>query len=230
MSGNGSVHNGHRNRMKEKFLREGADAFREHEILELLLYYAVPRRDTNPLAHRLLERFGSLSAVMDAPADVLREFGLSANMTVLLKLIPEISRVYMDSRRAGKELVTEENIREKILSKFVGRQKEIVVLMLLNGRGQELFCDVVSRGSVNASEIYVRKLIELAVKYNASLAVLAHNHPSGLALPSGKDIAATKKIKAALKLIGVRLTDHIIVTDNDCVSMAQIDDYFDLFI
>lgn len=230
MSGNGSVHDGHRNRMKEKFLQEGADAFCEHEILEILLYYAVPRRDTNPLAHRLLKRFGSLSAVMDAPSDVLKEFGLSANTTVLLKLIPEISRVYMDSRCTGKPLVTEENIKEKILSKFVGRQKEIVVLMLIDGKGRELFCDAISKGSVNASEIYIRRLVELAVKYNASVAVLAHNHPSGLALPSVKDITTTQKIKEALKLVSVRLADHIIVTDNECVSMVQLDDYFEMFI
>lgn len=229
MTENSYIHDGHRNRMKEKFLKEGADAFHEHEILEILLYYAVPRKDTNPLAHKLLERFGSLAAVLDAPADVLQEFGLTRNAAVLLKLIPEISRVYMDSRSSNTGIITEENIGERVLSKFVGRQNEIVVLMLLDGKGQELYCDVVSKGSVNASEIYVRKLLELAVKYNASTAVLAHNHPSGMALPSSRDIATTKTVKQALKLVGVRLADHIIVTDDDYMSMAQVEDYFELF-
>ncbi|MGN0536453.1 MAG: RadC family protein [Acutalibacteraceae bacterium] len=229
MTENSHIHDGHRNRMKEKFLKEGADAFHEHEILEVLLYYAVPRKDTNPLAHKLLERFGSLAAVLDAPAEVLQEFGLTRNAAVLLKLIPEISRVYMDSRTSNTGIVTEENIGERVLSKFVGRKNEIVVLMLLDGKGQELYCDVVSKGSVNSSEIYVRKLLELAVKYNASTAVLAHNHPSGMALPSGRDIATTRTVKQALKLVGVRLADHIIVTDDDYMSMVQVEDYFELF-
>lgn len=229
MTENSHIHDGHRNRMKEKFLKEGADAFHEHEILEILLYYAVPRKDTNPLAHKLLERFGSLAAVLDAPAEVLQEFGLTQNAAVLLKLIPEISRVYMDSRSSNTGIITEENIGERVLSKFVGRQNEIVVLMLLDGKGQKLYCDVVSKGSVNSSEIYVRKLLELAVKYNASTAVLAHNHPSGMALPSSRDIATTKTVKQALKLVGVRLADHIIVTDDDYMSMAQVEDYFELF-
>lgn len=229
MAENSHIHDGHRKRMKEKFLKEGADAFHEHEMLEILLYYAVPRKDTNSLAHKLLERFGSLAAVMDAPPDVLQEFGLTQNAAVLLKLIPEISRVYINSRFSNKGVITEDNIWERIVSKFVGRQNEIVVFMLLDGKGQELYCDVVSKGSVNASEIYVRKLLELAVKYNAATAVLAHNHPSGMALPSGKDIATTETIKQALKLVGVRLADHIIVADNDYMSMAQIEDYFELF-
>ncbi len=224
------IHDGHRKRMKEKFLKEGADAFQEHEILEMLLYYAVPRKNTNPLAHQLLMRFGSLAAVMDAPADVLEEFGLTQNAVVLLKLLPEISRIYMENRSSCKKIITEDNIGERIISKFVGRQNEIVVLMLLDGKGQELYCDVISKGSVNASEIYVRKILKLVVKYNATTAVLAHNHPSGMALPSSKDITTTKSVKQALRLVNVRLADHIIVTDDDYMSMAQVEDYFDIFI
>lgn len=224
-----NIHNGHRNRMREKFLEEGADAFRDHELLEIILYYCVPRRDTNPLAHKLINTFGSFSAVLEAPVELLMECGLSRNAAVLIKLLPEVSRVYLDDKVGKNKIVTDENIGDKILAKFVGRINEAVLLMLLDSKGKELYCGIISKGSVNSSEIYIRKLVELAVKYNASTAVLAHNHPSGIALPSSKDIVTTKGVLQALRLVGVRLIDHIIVADNDYVSMAQSEAFCDIF-
>lgn len=229
MAESDNIHNGHRNRMREKFLEEGADAFRDHELLEIILYYCVPRRDTNPLAHKLINTFGSFSAVLEAPVELLMECGLSRNAAVLIKLLPEVSRVYLDDKVGKNKIVTDENIGDKILAKFVGRINEAVLLMLLDSKGKELYCGIISKGSVNSSEIYIRKLVELAVKYNASTAVLAHNHPSGIALPSSKDIVTTKGVLQALRLVGVRLIDHIIVADNDYVSMAQSEAFCDIF-
>lgn len=229
MAESDNIHNGHRSRMKEKFLEEGADAFSNHELLEIVLYYCVPRKDTNPLAHKLINTFGSFSAVLDAPVELLMECGLSRNAAVLIKLLPEVSRVYLDDKSGQHKIVTDENIGDRILAKFVGRINEAVLLMLLDSKGKELYCGIVSKGSVNSSEIYIRRLVGLAVKYNASTAVLAHNHPSGIALPSSKDIATTKGVLQALRLVGVHLVDHIIVADDDYVSLAQSEAFCNIF-
>lgn len=215
-------HSGHRNRLRKKFLTNGLDGFEDHEALELLLFYAIPRKDTNPIAHRLLDDFGSVSAVLDAPIDRLVNSGLSKNAAIYIKLLPEISRIYLDDKHNNnRKIINEDNLGDIILPKFIGRDYESVVLLLLDAKYKEVFCGVISKGSVNACEIYIRKIIELAVLYNAKFSVLAHNHPSGIALPSSKDLETTKQVSQALNLIEVSLIDHIIVADNDYVSLAQ---------
>lgn len=215
-------HSGHRDRLRKKFISNGFDGFENHEVLELMLYYAIPRKDTNPIAHKLLDLFGSVSAVLDAPLDTLIDAGLSYNAAVYLRTFPEISRIYLDDKHNNdKKVVTEENLGDIILPKFIGRDYEAVLLLLLDAKYKEVFCGIISKGSVNACEVYVRKIIETSVLYNAKFAVLAHNHPSGVALPSGQDLETTKKVSEALKLIMVTLIDHVIVADNDYVSLAQ---------
>lgn len=215
-------HNGHRDRLRKKFLDNSFDGLETHEILELMLYYAIPRKDTNPIAHQLIDSFGSISAVFDAPVDKLKEQGISENCAIYLKLIPQICRLYMDDKHNNTDKIIDvENAGEKLKHKFVGRDYEAVVLLLLDSKHKEVFCGVVSKGSVSACEVYVRKIIELAVMYNAKFAVLAHNHPSGLALPSNDDIYTTGKVFQALKLIQVALIDHVIVADDDYVSLRE---------
>jgi DNA repair protein RadC len=215
-------HNGHRNRLRKKFLDNSFDGLETHEILELMLYYAIPRKDTNPIAHNLIDSFGSISAVFDAPIDKLKEQGISENCAIYLKLIPQICRTYMEDKHNNSDKIIDiDNIGENLKYKFIGRDYEAVSLLLLDSKHKEVFCGIVSKGSVSACEIYVRKVIELAVQYNAKFAVLAHNHPSGVALPSNADILTTKKVYNALRLIDVVLIDHIIVADNDYVSLKD---------
>ena len=219
---NGDMHKGHRERMRRKFLSNSLDEFEPHEALELLLYYAVPRKDTNPLAHRLLDLFGSISAVFDAPVDALMQAGLTQSAAVLIKLFPQMSRLYLDDKHnSQKKVIREEAIGEILLNKFIGRDYEAVVLLLLDAKLKEVFCGVISKGSVSACALYVRKIVENALLYNATYAVLAHNHPSGVALPSQEDLNATIQVAEALGLIHVTLLDHIVVADNDYVSIAQ---------
>lgn len=215
------IHTGHRQRMRAKFIQSGLDGFEIHEALELLLYYAVPRKDTNPLAHKIIDNFGSLSAALDAPIDALKECGLSENAAILLKIIPQISRLYLDDKCDSGKAVNLETIGDRLLHKFVGRDYEAVVLLLMDAKRKEVFCGVISKGSVNSCDLYIRKIIENTMIYNASYAVLAHNHPSGVALPSLADIESTKSVAAALSLVGVQLLDHIVVADDDYVSMMQ---------
>ena len=215
-------HSGHRDRLRKKFLDNSFDGLEMHEILELMLYYGIPRKDTNSIAHKLIDSFGSISAVFDAPIDKLKEQGISENCAIYLKLIPQICRLYIEDKHNNDDKIIDvENAGEKLKHKFVGRDYEAVVLLLLDSKHKEVFCGVVSKGSVSACEVYVRKIIELAVMYNAKFAVLAHNHPSGLALPSNDDIYTTGKVFQALKLIQVALIDHVIVADDDYVSLRE---------
>lgn len=222
MPDSNQTHKGHRDRMRKRFLMGELDGFEMHEALELLLYYAVPRKDTNPIAHRLLDRFGSLSAVFDAPVDALTETGLSQNAAVMIKLIPGICRLYLDDKHNNQnKVINEKNMGDLLLQKFIGREYEAVVLMLLDAKYKELFCGVISKGSVSSCELYIRKIVQMALSNNARYAVLAHNHPSGVALPSNDDLNATQDVAGALALVNVTLLDHVVVADNDYVSMAQ---------
>lgn len=224
------VHDGHRDRVRDKFLHSGLEVFEEHQILELLLFYGIPRKDTNEIAHKLINTYGSFSSVFDAPIETLEDCGLSKSASVLIKLIPQVCRKYMDDKYENKDkIITSENIAERLMPKFIGLDEENVVLMLLDAKSKELYCGVISQGSVNASEIYTRKVVQLAVKYHSTSAIISHNHPSGIALPSLEDIKSTINLKKALSAVGVRLVDHIIVADTDYISLAQSEEHFKIF-
>ena len=215
-------HDGHRDRLRKKFILNGTDTMEEHELLELILYYAIPRKDTNPISHKLLAKFGSISAVLDSSVENLKQEGLSENCAIYLNLLPHICRAYMDDKFGNNDkIVTDDNITEKMKYKFIGINYEIVVLMLLDSKNKEVFCGTISKGSITSNEIHIRKIVELAIIYNAKSAVISHNHPSGIALPSGEDMVATKRTFESLKLINVYLMDHIIVADDDCISLRQ---------
>ena len=183
------IHKGHRKRLKEKYLNDGIDNFAEHEILELLLYYALPQKDTNPLAHKLLDSFGSISAIFEAPTSHLLSLGITENTATLLKLIPDITRIYYDDRFNNKsKRIDTSNLCDYFRYKFLGRTVEHLHLLLMDGKYNEVYSGIISKGSLTAANVPIRKIIELSVFYNAQYAVLAHNHLSGIALPSKSDI------------------------------------------
>lgn len=217
------MHEGHRKRLKDKFIKDGLDNFEPHELLELLLFYSVPRKDTNELGHALIDSFGSISAVFDAPIESLKSVkGIGDTSAVLIKLIPEICRRYMEDKFDYQDkIVDSENAGTILMNKFIGRVNEAVVLMLLDSKCKMLFCGVINEGSINSCDVYIRKLVEYSIKYNSSMAIIAHNHPSGIALPSKNDLETTIAVRDALDLVGVKLIDHIIVADGDYVSIAQ---------
>ncbi len=217
------IHQGHRDRLKQHFLENGLDTFSDHQILELLLFYVLPRRDTNVLAHRLMQRFGSLSGVLDAPVQELSEVeGIGGGAAAYLKLFSQVARVYLnDKLKDGVLLDTAEKVGEYLIPKYIGIMHELVLLVCMDSKGKVLSCTAVMEGTINATQVSVRKIIETAVRNNAASVILSHNHPSGLAIPSRDDIATTKKIEQALALISVHLIDHIIVADNDWVSLRD---------
>lgn len=217
------MHTGHRERLKQKFLKHGLDNFEPHEALELLLFWAIPRKDTNEIAHRLISKFGSITAVFDAPIKILGEVeGIGKSSAIFLKLMPQIARIYQeDKHMINKSIPTLEECYDKMLSKFVGRTEEAVAVMLFDSKGKIVYDGIISKGSVNAVEIYSRKIIELLSAYSATSIIIAHNHPSGIALPSREDIRSTDKLKLIFDGMSVNFIDHIIVADGDFVSMRQ---------
>lgn len=217
-----SVHDGHRQRMIQRFLHEGLDGFEEHQVLEMLLFYSIPRRDTNETAHQLIEAFGSLSGVLDAPyQELLNVPGVGANTAAMLKLLPALTRVYQSASVKDIRINSSAAAGEYLLPRFIGRRDEAVFLVCLDVKGQVLSCNLLHEGSVNSAEVNIRKIMSAVLKYNAANVILAHNHPGGVALPSDEDLATTQKIKKALAPMDVALVDHIIVAGGDYVSLAD---------
>ncbi|MCI9609896.1 MAG: DNA repair protein RadC [Oscillibacter sp.] len=217
------VHDGHRDRMRRRFLANGLNGFADHEVLELLLYYAIPRGDVNPLAHALMDRFGSLSGVLAAPAELLAQVeGVGERTAMLLRLVPQIAQM---ARLADMEREVALNTREKIgdylLELFSRERNEAVYQVCLDGKGKLLACRRLGEGSASAVNLDVRKIVQNAIVFCACSVILAHNHPSGVALPSQEDHTATLRVKEALASIDVKLEDHIIVADHDFLSFAQ---------
>lgn len=217
------MHENHRERMKNRFLAEGLDHFEPHNILELLLFYAIPQKDTNEIAHALIERFGSLSAVFDAPFDELITVpGVKEHTATLIKLVPALSRQYAVAKNETKATLSDrEKIGRYLVDRYVGVNVETVFLLLLDNKFNVIECIKVHEGSVNSSSITMRKLVETALFKRASMAVLAHNHPGGIAIPSGDDIVTTREVKRAFDLVGVSLLAHIIVAGNAYVDILN---------
>ena len=224
-----SIHDGHRQRLKDRFLQQGLDGFTDIQVLELLLFYAIPRRDTNPIAHALLKKFGSVRQVLEAPLERLTEVDyITENAAALLKLMPAMLRYYqVDKAKAEMPLVTIQACGDYLKHFFLGRKNETVFLLCLDAKCKVLACREVGEGSVNSANVPIRRVVEIALAEGASTVVLAHNHPSGIAIPSGEDIATTRRLAAALSTVDVILADHIVVADDDYVSMVQSGYRFD---
>ncbi len=219
-----NVHEGHRSRLKERFLEQGIDNFEAHNILELLLFYSIPRKDTNEIAHDLLKNFGTLQGVFDADFnDLIKVDGIKENSATLLKLIPAIARAYATDKYSSNHLLdTAEKISEFFLDKYVGEKNEIVYLLLLNNKFEMIDAVKLHEGSVNSAQISPRKVLDLVVKHNASMIVLAHNHPNGNAYPSMEDIETTSELMSTFSMVDVRLLEHFVVSKNDAYPIIHM--------
>ncbi|MBO4216620.1 MAG: RadC family protein [Clostridia bacterium] len=210
------IHKGHRQRVKERFLTEGLESFPLHNILEIVLFYSVPRVDVNVLAHRLERRFGSLRNILDAPyEDLLSVEGVTENTATLLKLIPAVCKQYMTERQNGEVFDTIEKVAEYFVAKYIGTSVETVYLLMLDNSRKMISCRKVFDGSINSSGVDVRKLAEIAITEHASTVVLAHNHPRGRAIPSTADKQMTEEIAFACHVLHIDLWNHIVVAGTD---------------
>ena len=217
------MHEGHRSRLKNRFLEEGLDGFEDHQILELLLFYAIPRRDTNELAHSLIKKYGSLSGVFEAdPQDLATTPGLGDNSTVLLSLIPSLARIYLKDRWGLRPtLSSAAKAGEYILALFAGRVYEAFFVICLDAQHQVIYPALVHEGTIDQAPVYPRVIVETALRHKAHSVILAHNHPGGSPSPSPQDIEVTKRIKLALEAISITVLDHIIAAGEKYVSCAE---------
>lgn len=216
------IHDGHRARLRARYIEEGLAHFNEIDTLELLLFYAIPRRDTNELAHLLLQQFGSLDGVLGATTgDLCAVPGISENTAVLLHLFNDVARKCEISRQSIRIVNSSQDAGTFLLPYFYGLRDETVYLLCLDAKGKVLDCRALFKGSANGVAIAIRKIVEVALSVNATSVIMAHHHPGGLALPSAEDRAATLRIRAALQNLDIVLIDHIIVADQDFISMAD---------
>ena len=219
-----SIHKGHRARVRERFLREGLDGFEEHEVLEMLLFYCVARKDTNEMAHLLLKEFGSLPMVLSAtPTELQRVPGVNQGVCTFFSFINELERYrnIKTTQDEGNVLRSVEACGKYLSPFFRSRRNEEVYLLCLDAKCKVIGCKRIGEGSVNSAGVPIRRIVEVALNLNATAVVLAHNHPSGLALPSGEDIHTTRLVAQALQAVDVVLADHIIVADDEFVSLKQ---------
>ena len=221
-------HSGHRKRLKARVLNEGLDHFETHNLLELLLFYTIPRADTNETGHRLLSRFGSFSNVLDASVEALQTVpGVGHETALFLHMLPSVFRRYEDSknRMQKNSLKSIDEAGDYMATKFVGQTEELFYALLLDDSNCIRGCHCIARGSVNSVNINIRKLVTCAVTSDATSVVLGHNHPSGTMRPSADDLLTTKRIINAMNIIGVSVLEHYIYS-GDRYSPLSEDDRF----
>ena len=216
------LHDGHRQRKRQQFLSHGPESMADHELLELAPFYAIPRRDTNEPAHRLLDQFGSLDRVLSAPEQELEKVeGVGQGAAVLLRLMGSIGD---RARRPGREekiVASVDQAGAYFLRLLDGQRTEQLYQLCVDAKGKVLSCRMLSHGQSDITVLSLRQVVENALLSGASGVFLGHNHPSGVALPSPADMEATAQVRDALKRLDIRLIDHIIVADGDYVSMAS---------
>jgi len=216
-----SIHDGHRTRMKERFRNNGMDGLNEHEVLEMLLYYCIPRRNTNEIAHALLDEFKTLQRVLNASATELEVVGgMGKNAALFVSFVRQMDRFFVEKDTEEKDILWNlERCHKHLQRCFAGKKNETVMLLCLDAKCKLLGCPVVGEGSLHSANVSIRKIVGTALATNATSVVLAHNHPGGLATPSGEDVQATRLIAETLKTMEVVLLDHIVVSDDDYVSL-----------
>lgn len=217
------IHKGHRKRVKARFLKEGLDGFEDHQALELLLFYCYPMKDTNEIAHKMINAFGSLSALFDAhPLDIKDKCGCTENVAVLISLIPELAKRYTQLKWADRPLLdSSKKVGSFALSLYLNDPNECFFIICLDNQRHLIKAVKISEGTIDEAPVYPRKIVEECVRYKAASVVLSHNHPSGSLAASRSDIEATKKIKSALDTIEVDVLDHIIVASGKYLSFAE---------
>ena len=236
----GSSHNGHRQRVWKEFVENGiGENTPPHKVLELILFFTIPRKDTNALAHIVLERLGGFANVMEASVEQLMEASVTDNKEIPriteytashIKLMLEIVKYYYSSKaKQEKQLFSRYTASVYLTKKLMNERVEKAYLLCLDNANRYLACPLIAEGDEVAVELSPRKLIETVNKIGATKVLLAHNHPRGLALPSPSDIKITSQISAALSSINVVFMDHIIVADDDYVSLCDSEKYGFIF-
>jgi len=217
------MNEGHRQRLRERFEQSGFNGFHDHEVIELLLAYAIPRRDVKPLAKELMTRFGSLSAVVDAPVAHLKQIeGVGSHASVLLAMVPRLMERYLQDRWKRNRSFNSTRDAVSLLSSLLGTQRaEVFCILALNSQNGLIATEEIQRGSVNRTAVFPRLVVEACLKHRATAVILAHNHPGGDPSPSSADRQLTRKLKRLLSDLDIQVHDHIIVAGLAYYSFAE---------
>ena len=219
-----NIHDGHRQRMRDKFNRNGIDAFTDIEALEILLFFAVPYRETNSLAHALLDKFGSLEGVMSADYEMLKQVkGIGENAASIIKFVPEfMRRVNINNGSKTKVLNSVENAAKVVIPYLRGKKIEELYMFCLTAKKTLIRVVQLQKGTLDAVQIYTRHVMSEALINNAHSVILAHNHPSGSSKPSKEDIEKTILLEKTLRSVSIELADHFIVADDEFTSLMRM--------
>ena len=214
---------GHRKRLKERFERSSFDGFHDHEVLELLLSYAIPRRDVKPLAKALLSEYSNLAAVLDAPLENLRQMpGVGPHAAVLLAMVPRLLDRYQQNRWSDKETFNSTRDAVRFLASEMGNERnEVFYILALNSTNGLIAKEPIQRGSVNRTAVFPRLVVEASLKHRATAVIMAHNHPGGDPNPSAADRQLTRKLKRTLSELDIQVHDHIIIAGPRYYSFAE---------
>lgn len=218
-----NIHDGHRERVRQKFLKTKLAGFADHEKLELLLFYARPGIDTNEMAHNLLKKFRTIGGVFDASVEQLKEIhGINDATAVLIKLIPEMSKEYINSKSKLMVMDNYKTVCDFFKNQFVGERNEIIKVACVDDRLRLIACETIAEGTPGSALVNIRRLVEFTYKHNCGSIIMAHNHPNGDMLPSDEDLKVTKNMYKFLKPIGIDLIDHIIVAGGQAISLKEL--------
>lgn len=219
----GNQHEGHRKRVKEKFLQSGFEGFLPHEILEMVLFYVIPQADTKPLAHELIKTFGSLRGVFDADIEDLVEIkGISENRAIYLKMLPKLINVYTSERARNIVLDSSDKAKRYFADQFTAVSKEQFIVVCLDSSLEITGQKIIAEGTHSSVTFDIKKMCEFIFKCRSDTVFIAHNHPYGDVLPSQDDISSTRRLHQSLSSVGIRLLDHVIVgRSGEVISMRE---------
>ncbi len=214
---------GHRQRLREKFLNSGLDGFHDYEIIELLLTLGTPRSDCKQPAKDALKKWGSLKAVLEAPPKELKKIkGIGDHNVFGLKLTQDVARRYLADRIVDMDYIqSSEDVLDYLRHNLRDKSQELFMVIYLNGRNQILKMETLFEGTLNTSAVYPREVVKKALENDASALVLVHNHPSGNPSPSQDDLTITKKLKESARTIDIYIHDHLIIAGNDVYSFSD---------
>lgn len=218
-----NIHVNHRSRVKNKFVNIGLDSFCEHEVLELLLFYSIPQADTNPLAHKLIEHFGSLDKVFDASIDSLLDVGgIGENTAILIKLVPAIMNQYSKYSSIHSVVIRNQIQAMAYINKLMeNSQKEEFYVLTLDASGNLVSKKQMGSGDASKVEIAIRDITNYCIKNDADRIIIAHNHPKSNCTPSNDDIVMTSKLFNSCVLNDIDILDHIIYSKEGTYSFAE---------
>lgn len=228
-----SLHKNHRKRLRKELIEQSFDDnISDHKVMEALLFYGVPQKDTNNMAHELINKFGSIHGILEAnPNDLFQVKGMTERAVTLIKLILPLSRRYhIDKYKGRYKFNSVDEIGDYIKKKHYGYREEVFMVTTFTGEGAKISTDIINKGDMTSVAMSIKSIVQCVLKHNAPYAVISHNHVGGTALPSREDLEMTRTLNHTLHQMNVRLLDHIIVAADDYVSLAQSKEYRSIFI